>query len=269
MTDPINFTNTPVLLTGGTGTLGRLLVARLQSSGSRTRILSREEHANKEAIEYVKGDLATGLGVGNAVAGCEVVIHCAGSAKGDAVKAENLVKAAEREGARHIVFISVVGADNVPISSVADRAMFGYYAAKLRAEQLVAESGIAWTTLRATQFHDLILKTVRGMARMPVVPVPKGLRFQPIDASEIADRMLELAAGPPSGLVPEFGGPRIYQMSELLQSYLDAIGRRRLMMDVPMPGGAARAIRDGANLAPARAVGTRTWADFLSAQKDL
>lgn len=269
MTNSTNFTNTPVLLTGGTGTLGRLMLSRLQSAGTKTRVLSRKEHADEEAVEYVTGDLTTGQGVGNAVAGCEVVIHCAGSTKGDGEKAEHLVNAARTEGVRHIVFISVVGADKVPISSAADRAMFGYYGAKLRAEKVIAGSGIPWTTLRATQFHDLILTTVRGMAKMPVVPVPKGVRFQPIDAAEVADRMFELAAGPPAGLVPEIGGPRIYQMSELLRSYLDVAGKRRLTMNIPMPGGAARAIRDGANLTPDRMVGQRTWEDFLMARDDL
>jgi uncharacterized protein YbjT (DUF2867 family) len=34
--------------------------------------------------------------------------------------------------------------------------MFGYFASKLAAEEIVAESGIPWTTLRSTQFHDFI-----------------------------------------------------------------------------------------------------------------
>ena len=52
------------------------------------------------------------------------------------------------------MFISVVGADRVPVTSGLDRAMFGYFASKLAAER-VAGSGLPWTTLRATQFHTL------------------------------------------------------------------------------------------------------------------
>jgi uncharacterized protein YbjT (DUF2867 family) len=62
--------------------------------------------------------------------------------------------------------------------------MFGYFASKLAAERIVADSGLPWTTLRATQFHDLTLKTVHGMAKLPVIPVPAGWRFQPVDAGE-------------------------------------------------------------------------------------
>jgi uncharacterized protein YbjT (DUF2867 family) len=266
MTDRIKLPETPVLLTGGTGTLGRLVLARLRNAGSKTRVLSRHSHENEEGVEYVQGDLATGQGVGNAVAGCELVIHCAGSAKGDDEKAKHLINAAQMEGARLIVFISVVGADQVPVSSVVDRAMFGYYEAKLGAERLIAESGIPWTTLRATQFHDLVLTTVRGMAKMPIVPVPKGFHFQPIDAAEVADRLIELAASPALGLVPAMGGPRIYQLSDLVRGYLQAVGKKRLLVHMGLPGKAAQAVRDGANLAPGRAVGVRSWEDFLASE---
>ena len=52
--------------------------------------------------------------------------------------------------------------------------MFGYFASKRAAERVVADSGLPWTTLRATQFHDLLLKTAQQMARLPVIPVPAG-----------------------------------------------------------------------------------------------
>ncbi len=144
--------------------------------------------------------------------------------------------------------------------------MFGYFAAKRAAEQVVADSGLPWTTLRATQFHDLTLTTVRQMAKLPIVPVPAGVRFQPIDADEVAARLVELTLGPPSGLVPDLAGPRVYEMAELVRSFLRASHRHRLILPIRLPGQAARAIRAGANLAPDRAVGRRTWEDFLAEQ---
>ena len=254
--------DTSILVTGGTGTLGRLLVPRLRAAGADVRVLSRQEHAGSG---HVRGDLATGAGIEAAVAGAAVVVHCAGSNKGDEVKARKLVDAAVPAGVGHLVFISVVGADAVPVASRADRAMFGYFAAKLAAERIVAESGIPWTTLRATQFHDLMLATVRGMAKLPVVPVPSGFRFQPIDSGEVADRLCELALGAPAGRVPDVAGPRAYPMAELLSGYLRARGKHRLLVPLRLPGKAARAYRAGANLAPDRAVGRRTWEEFLAA----
>jgi uncharacterized protein YbjT (DUF2867 family) len=109
------------------------------------------------------------------------------------------------------VYISVVGDDRIPVESGVDRAMFGYFAAKLAAERVVAGSGLPWTTQRATQFHDGILKTARQMAKLPVVPVPAGFQFQPIDTGEVADRLTELALGTPAGLVPDIAGPQVYE----------------------------------------------------------
>ena len=98
----------------------------------------------------------------------------------------------------------------------------------------------------------------------PVIPASAGFRFQPVDAREVADRLVELTLGKPAGLVPDMAGPRVYGMAELVRGYLRARGKRRLIVPVRMPGQAARAIRAGANLAPGRAVGHRTWEDFLA-----
>jgi uncharacterized protein YbjT (DUF2867 family) len=258
--------NDRILVTGGTGTLGRLVVPRLRDAGSKVRVLSRRSREDAEGMEFVAGDLATGEGIEAAVEGAETVVHCAGSSKGDEDKARSVVQAASRAGARHLVYISVVGADRIPVASGIDRAMFGYFASKLAAERVVADSGLPWTTLRATQFHDLILMTARQLARLPVIPVPAGFRFQPVDAGEVAARLVELALGAPAGLVPDIAGPRVYEMAALLRGYLRARRKHRLIVPVWLPGKAARAFRAGANLAPDRAVGRRTWEDFLVAR---
>lgn len=109
------------------------------------------------------------------------------------------MRAASRGGARHLAYISVVGADRIPVVSGVDRAMFGYFASKLAAEQVVADSGLPWTTVRATQFYDLFLMTARKMASLPVLPVPAGFRFQPVDAGEVAARLAEWRSARPEG----------------------------------------------------------------------
>ena len=254
----------PILVTGGTGTLGRLVVPRLRDAGCDVRVLSRRTHEAADGIEYVTGDLLKDEGIEAAVDGAEIIVHCAGSAKGDDEATRNLVRAASRAGAQHLVYISVVGADRIPVVSGIDRAMFGYFGSKLAAERVVADSGLPWTTLRATQFHDLILKVAQQMAKLPVIPVPAGFRFQPVDAGEVAARLVELALGTPAGLVPDMAGPRVYSMAELVRGYLRARRKHRLIVPVRLPGKAARAFRAGANLAPERAVGHRTWEDFLA-----
>jgi uncharacterized protein YbjT (DUF2867 family) len=106
--------------------------------------------------------------------------------------------------------------------------------------------------------------TVQAMAKMPLIPVPSGFRFQPVDTGEVADRLVELALGQPTGLVPDFAGPRIYNMADIVRGYLEATGKRRPILPLRLPGRAAKAFRDGANLTPHRAVGRKTWEDFLA-----
>ena len=256
-----------ILVTGGTGTLGRQVVPRLQDAGCDLRVLSRRPHEAAGGIEYVTGDLVKNDGIEAAVDGAEIIVHCAGTRNGDAEAATNLVAATARAGQQpHLVYISVVGADRVPVTSGIDRAMFSYFAAKLAAERAVAGSGLPWTTLRAAQFHDLIFKVAQALTKLPVLPVPTGVRFQPVDAGEVAARLVELALGPPAGLAPDMAGPRIYPMADLLRGYLRARQIRRPMMPVRLPGRAAQAVRAGAILAPERAVGRRTWEDFLAEQ---
>jgi uncharacterized protein YbjT (DUF2867 family) len=257
--------SSPILVTGGTGTLGRLVVRRLRDAGRNVRVLTRRSHEAEDDIQFMTGDLATGEGIEAAVDGIETIVHLAGSAKGDEDKARNLLRAASSQTRLpHLVYISVVGAEQIPVVSRVDRAMFGYFASKRAAEKVVEDSGLPWTTLRATQFHDLILAVARQLAKLPVIPIPAGFRFQPVDADEVAARLVELTLGEPAGLVPDMGGPRVYGADELLRSYLRATQRRRLIVPVWLPGKAASAFRDGANLAPEQAVGHRSWEEFLA-----
>lgn len=245
-----------ILVTGGTGNLGRHLVPMLSATGARLRVLSRHPREPAEGIEHVRGDLLKNDGVEAAVTGADVIVHLAGGPKGDDEATRNLVRAARRIGVRHLVYISVIGADRVPL---------GYFRSKLGAERIIADSGLPWTTLRAAQFHDLVLTAVQAMSRLPVVPAPGGLRFQPVDVGEVADRMALLAAGEPAGLVRDLAGPETHSLADLARSYLRARRSRRPFLPVRIPGKAGRAYRAGENLNLDDADrGARTWEEFLS-----
>lgn len=253
----------PILVTGGTGTLGRLVVERLRAAGHDVRVLSRSGGTPSDGVTHFRADLVAGEGIDAALQDVGTVVHLAGGPKGDDIATANLVRAAKAAGVAHLVYISVVGADRTPVVSGIDRAMFGYVAAKRESERIIAESGIPHTILRASQFHDLMLTMAEQMGKLPVVPVPAGMKAQPIDAAEVAARLVELALGPPAGRVPDMAGPKVYALGDLFRGYFKAAGKRRALLPLPMPGRAAKAFRDGANLAPERAVGRRTWEAFL------
>ncbi len=262
---------TPILVTGGTGRAGRPVVARLREAGRDLRVLSHTRRGTVDGVEYVHADLVTGEGAGDAVRGAGIIIHCAGapSFRKDQAMTANLIRAAAGlDPAPHLVKISVVGAGRVPVAGPADKAMFGYFASMLASERAIEASGLPWTTLRATQFYDALVIVARAMARLPVVPVASGVRFQPVDTRDVADRLVELALGAPAGLAPDFAGPTAYPMAELLRDCLRAAGKRRPLVTVRLPGKAARAVRAGANLPAADAtVGRRSWEEFLAEQK--
>jgi len=253
----IDETASPILVTGGTGLLGSQVVPLLRESGRPIRVITRQSRESADGVEYVTGDLLKDEGLAPAVAGVDTILHLAGASKGDDKATENLVRAASAAGVRHIVYISVIGADRVPL---------GYFRSKFGAERAVSGSGIPWTTLRAAQFHDLVLTVMRSMTKMPVVPAPGGVRFQSVDSGEVAARLVELTLSAPAGLVPDLAGPKVYEMKELLRGYLTATGKHRLIMPMRFPGKAGKAYRNGDNLSLDGATGKRTWEDFLAAK---
>lgn len=244
-----------ILVTGGTGLLGRKVVERLARGGHGPRITSRRPHPASDH-DWVVADLKSGEGVREAADGTDVIVHCATafSRGGEADIARTVVDAARRADA-HLVYVSIVGVDRVPLP---------YYQGKLAAERVIEQSGAAHTILRATQFHDLLRVVFAGAAKSPVMPVP-AFRFQPVDAGEVAGRLAELAAGEPLGRAPDFGGPQVRHARELAGAFLRATGRRRLVLPVRAPGRIFRAYRDGGHLAPDHAVGTVTFEDYLAA----
>jgi uncharacterized protein YbjT (DUF2867 family) len=235
------------LVTGGTGTLGRHVVPLLRERGAPVRVLSRRSGD-------VTGDLLTGEGIAAALDGADTVVHLAGDGRHDEQTTHHLVRAAQSTGIRHVVFISVIAADKMPL---------GYFRAKYAAERIVAESGLPWTTLRAAQFHELILTVGRALAKSPLVPLP-GMRMQPVDGRDVAERLADLAYGPPAGFVRDLAGPREYAMKDLIRGYLEASGKHRLTFPVRLPGAVGRLYRAGENLNLSADRGLRTWEAYLA-----
>ncbi|TQJ86706.1 SDR family oxidoreductase [Streptomyces sp. SLBN-31] len=241
---------TTILVTGGTGTLGRLVTERLRADGHDVRVLSRR--TPPYAVDLREG----GAGLDAAVDGVDTIVHCASTQTGgDEKAAANLIAAARRAGVGHLVYISIVGVDRVP---------FPYYRTKLAVERAVEESGLGWTVLRATQFHDLPVMLFRTLARLPVLLLPARVADQPIEVAEVADRLAELAQGEPAGRVEDMGGPQIRTLESLARSYLKATGRRRAVLSVPLFGKAYRAFREGGHLTSEHAVGKGTFEEYLA-----
>lgn len=241
-----------VLVTGGTGTVGRVVVDQLTAAGKDVRVLSRGRRPNQRAdVEHVVGDVQTGAGLDAALDGVDTIVHCV-------YPTENLVAAAKRAGSPHLLYVSIVGIDRVP---------FVFYRRMLANERTIAESGVPWTVLRATQFHDLIAFVLRVLAKPPVMALPSGLKFQPVDVRDVGERLAGLALGEPIGRAPDFGGPQARTLDDLARSYLAIAGRRRAMVPIRLPGKVFGGIRGGGLLTPEHAAGTITFEQYLEEQQ--
>jgi uncharacterized protein YbjT (DUF2867 family) len=246
-----------ILVTGGTGCLGSAVVSRLLDAGHDVRVASRRQRPSDVSLPYswATVDYRSGVGLAPAVAGVDAIVHCAGSMR---VPVDRNLVAAARRGGPHLVYISIVGVDRVPMA---------YYRSKLAAERLIEKSGLPHTILRATQFHDLIRLMLAALARIPVMPVPD-MRIQPVDVGDVAARLADLAVGAPAGRVADMGGPEIHALPGLARSYLRVTGRNRPVVPFRLPGKVFAGYRAGGHLAPGHATGARTFEDYLAAQSN-
>ena len=212
-----------IAVAGGTGVVGRHVVAVAREAGHEPVVLSRARGT----------DLLTGVGLVEALLPAQVLIDVsntrsitkAGSVGFFEAATTKLLAAGREAGIQHHVALSIVGIDRVAS---------GYYEGKRRQEGLVIAGAVPWTILRATQFHEFpaqLLARLRG----PVAPVPE-MRTQPVAAREVAEHLVRLATGDPVGQAPDLAGPQVHDLPDLVRRLLNSRGQRRLVVPVRSPG---------------------------------
>ena len=244
-------------MVGGTGTVGRHVVARLAARGHEVRALSR--HAREHPV-----DLTTGAGLAAALDGVDVVVDASNTAtslrhvRAAVVDGTRRLLAAERDAeVRHHVLVSVVGCHDVPMA---------YYAAKVAQEREVADGGVPWTVVAATQFHELVAATLGAAARRGVVPLLRA-PVQPVAAAEVGAAVADAAERDPLGRITTVAGPEAVDLRDLARAWRDVTGSRAAPVRVPLPGALGRALRAGGRPAPPPpARGTPASRDRLAAQ---
>lgn len=240
-----------VTVLGGTGLLGSRLTPLLEDAGHEVLVGSRSSSGEGR----VRADLVSGEGLEVAVDGADVVVHLVSDArqpsKTDVGGTRRLLDVL---GAQHLVYMSIVGVDRHP---------FFYYQAKHQVERMIDKAGVRHSILRATQFHDFVAYFLGPASKPPIALIPKKFVFQPIDTGEVAEHLAGIVESREPGLQPDIAGPAIHDAEYLARSLMEAKGRERPILNLPVPGKAARAFKEGAHTNPERAVGTRTWEDHL------
>lgn len=255
-----------VLVTGGTGVLGREVVRAAHAAGHRVVTMSRKPAPNAAtAPRWATAHLVTGEGLAAAVADVDVVIHAASDPRGDPAADEEgtqrLAAAARAAGVGHVVYVSIVGIDRIP---------FPYYARKLAAERALAASGQPYSILRATQFHSFVDLLLGKAARaVPIVmPLPAGYHVQSVDVADVAARLLRAVDDGPQGLLPDYGGPERLTVGQAARLWKKACDVRKAIVPFPGFGATAAAFRAGHNTLPADTSpenrGRVSWEEWLA-----
>ena len=258
-----------VLITGGTGHLGRDLISRLRSS-YRVRVLARSTGSDPE-VEWIRGDLATGEGIADALAGSQTLIHAAtlspAARRGFIVPKDlwsspsdvdrdgtaRLLDQAAAAGIGHILYVSIVGID---------RPRVPYLRRKLEAEYLIRQSPVPWSIARATQFHWLLDRMLGKIARLPIVPLPD-IQVEPVDTTDFADYVVESIGNGPAGRLADFGGPEVLTFSDAFDQWRQIRDGAARTMRFRLPQAATTAAAAMSISDPSSRHGTLTWAEWL------
>lgn len=260
-----------VLVTGGTGHLGRDLVPALLASGRRVRLLSGRP-GNDDRVEWAQGDLATGAGIEAALDGADCVVHAAtfspiarrglrfgdffrSPADVDVTGTARLLEASKTAGVSHFLYVSIVGLERSPLP---------YARVKLAGERLVRQSDLPWSVVRACPFYYLVAQTLESMRPLPVWPVPDP-RTNPVDTRDVAEHLVACLGGAERGMLAEIGGPETMGLAEFARQYRAAHRLSKPVLPVPVTGRIGAAL--GFNVAEGVA-GRRSWSQWLAEQQD-
>lgn len=187
-----------ITVLGATGLIGSRVVTLLRAAG----------HEVTPAARSAGVDAVTGKGLdGGALAGADVVVDVTNAPSLDAepvmtfftAESANLVAAAKAAAVNHIVVLSIVGVDALPDSGYAG-------GAKVVQEKTVIGSGVPYTIVRATQFHEFTERIVGSLLVDGTYRVPDA-RIQPISAAEVAAVVADAAQAAPVNGVLDVGGP--------------------------------------------------------------
>jgi uncharacterized protein YbjT (DUF2867 family) len=205
-----------IVVIGGTGLIGSKLIALLRQRG----------HEAVAASPNTGVNTLTGEGLAAALMGAQVVVDVANSPSFEdaavmnffQTSGRNLLAAEMAAGVGHHVALSVVGTERLQGS--------GYFRAKLVQEQLIRDSGLPYTIVRATQFMEFLPAIAQGGSEGATVRLPSA-HLQPIAAQDVAAAVADCAlAAPVNGMV-EVGGPERASMAAMVARYLSAIGDMR------------------------------------------
>lgn len=252
-----------VLITGGTGTLGQEITKQLLEKGHVVNILTSKE--NPEIAFFtniIQGDLTDASSLKAAVENSDIIIHCASNPRNaqtvDIEGTKNLLSLLDSSTCKHFIYVSIAGVD---------KSDYPYYQTKYAVEKLIQESGIPYSILRASQFHDLVLYRIiqvfdQGIGKP--IQIPANMQFQSIDKTDAASAIVKIVDGQPIYNITTIGGPQVLSLETMIQTYFSQLSRNEEIEYIEPSMAFHQVFTTGINLCPENSVDGIRWEEYLN-----
>lgn len=259
-------TKSRILVTGGTGQLGKIFLKETDNEYFQTDVLTRNKTlGSTKSIRYINADLIKAETLSSLGTDYDSIVHSASDPRNsdatDIIGTQNLLKRIKGNRIRNFMYISIVGVD---------KSNYKYYQDKLKAEELIIHSGIPYTILRVTQFHDFVYNRILNPAnpKNDFITVPDGMKFQSIDLKDVCLEILRLLKNGATNSIKQIGGPEILKISDMVKAYQTIMmPEKKISLDPSQND--YQIFKTGINLCPDHKTGTITWRDFLLKKRKL
>ncbi len=244
-------------MTGSTGQLGSALLNQLKGSDYIVKITSRRKPEGIGHFEWVYSDLLSGEGIEEAVNDVDVIIHAATSPTKDSKNFEvtgfeNFLS--KLQHIKHFIYPSIVGIEEIPLK---------YYKLKYEAEELLKNSSIPYTIVRATQFHGFVENLLLSKPLFKRYIIPGNIKFQSVSVDEFAKNLIDFINKGPQGRTDDFGGPDIMTLREMAELKIKINNETNKVLSISLPGKLYKSFCGGKNTNSIQKVGKITFEEHL------
>ena len=247
--------SSPILITGGTGLLGKTVCQILDSKGITYQIASHQQLRPDNSVFM---DLRTGEGMQNAVRDKSVILHLASDKKhpdNDVYGTAHLLNSLKKQAlCPHFIYISIVGVEELAMP---------YFKQKVQIEQMVIKSGLPYSIVKATQFHEYIDSQLTSFFRFGIGLLPKNILVQPVSVVSVANVLADLCMSGATYEIQSLGGPEVLKLEELASQWLQHRKESKKYLPLPLWGKSGKKLKDGVLTYPQKKLKGVNWSSWL------
>lgn len=247
-----------ILITGGTGLLGKKVCSLLLKRGIQYTVATHKKPVEKNMV-YL--DLASMEGIDSSLLNKQIILHLDSDKKhprNDVNGTRELLQEIVKHNYKpHLIYISVVSTDRLPKT---------YLKQKFKVEEEIKKFGISYSILRATQFHEYIDQILKQLLKYSFPILRKKVLVQPTDITVVAERLVNMCFEGPSNAIENIGRREVLTLKEMVDFWLAAKNKRKTVMDMPLCGKTGRSLKGGCLTGEKQTNGGKNWRQWVTDQ---